>query len=170
MERIIEVFPEGWRQFMEVLLAPIAWIPEAQQMFLAFFLQSSTGWHMMLKVFLLLPPVFLLIAALWSTQLALYTIPFRSRRVSFVSLLIVSWWDGVRSVWMYWTGLVRLGAVALGWALALGRFAVKFLAETLRQVVLAPARMTGRMTQSYFQPGVPWIALFLLIAWGLLEA
>jgi hypothetical protein len=30
--------------------------------------------------------------------------------------------------------------------------------------------MTGQMTQSYFQPGVPWIAFLLLIFWCLLEA
>ena len=30
--------------------------------------------------------------------------------------------------------------------------------------------MTGRMTQTYFQPGVPWVAFVMLLAWCVVEA
>lgn len=168
--RIIEMFPETWQGPLELILAPVAWIPAMQRHLLEFFLESSSGWQAALKLLFLLPPVFLLIAAVWSTQLAVYTVPFRSRRIPFISLLLIAWWDGARTVWMYWTGLIRFLAVAVGWVFSLGRFALKLAAETVRQVVMAPARMTGRMTQSYFQPGVPWIAFLMLILWSALEA
>jgi hypothetical protein len=60
--------------------------------------------------------------------------------------------------------------VAVGWVLSLLRLALKLAVETLRQIVIMPFTMTGRMTQSYFQPGVPWIAFLLLILWCMLEA
>jgi hypothetical protein len=53
---------------------------------------------------------------------------------------------------------------------ALGRLALNLAAEAMKQLVLLPFKMTGQMTQSYFQPGVPWIAFLLLIFWCLLEA
>jgi hypothetical protein len=40
----------------------------------------------------------------------------------------------------------------------------------MKQLIILPFKMTGEMTQSYFQPGVPWIAFLLLIFWCLLEA
>jgi hypothetical protein len=30
--------------------------------------------------------------------------------------------------------------------------------------------MTGRLSKSYFQPGVPWVAFIMLVFWCLLEA
>jgi len=38
------------------------------------------------------------------------------------------------------------------------------------QVALMPFTMTGRMTQTYFRPGVPWVAFVMLIFWCALEA
>jgi hypothetical protein len=46
----------------------------------------------------------------------------------------------------------------------------KLLLEVVRQVALMPFTMTGRMTQSYFTPGVPWVAFVMLIFWCVLEA
>ncbi|MER3423254.1 MAG: hypothetical protein C4293_08490, partial [Nitrospiraceae bacterium] len=40
----------------------------------------------------------------------------------------------------------------------------------IRQLVMMPFAMTGKMTTSYFQPGVPWIAFLMLVFWCLLEA
>src|SRR5437870_13616380 len=73
-------------------------------------------------------------------------------------------------VWMYWVGLVRLAGVTVGWLFMLVRLAVKLLVEAIRQIVMMPFTMTGRMTRSYFTPGVPWIAFLMLIIWCLLEA
>jgi hypothetical protein len=43
-ERMIAVVPEHWRAVVEFLMAPIAWIPRMQELILAFFLYSDTGW------------------------------------------------------------------------------------------------------------------------------
>jgi hypothetical protein len=167
---MLEFIPEQWREFFEFLLLPISWVPAMQQTLIEFFLDSSSVGTALGKFVLLLLPALLLVCAIWCTQLSIYTLPFRSGRIGFVSATLLAWWDGARAVWLYWVGLFRMVIVAVGWVLSLLRLALKLAVETLRQIVIMPFTMTGRMTQSYFQPGVPWIAFLLLILWCMLEA
>src|SRR5258705_12691219 len=60
--------------------------------------------------------------------------------------------------------------VAVGLSVAFGTFVAKLVLEVIRQVALMPFTMTGRMTQSYFTPGVPWVAFVMLVFWCVLEA
>jgi hypothetical protein len=154
---------------LRTLLTPLAWIPDMQRWFLEFFL-SSSGWAAVGKYGLLLLPILLFVAGVWCTLLSLYTIPFRSGRARFAGMLVLSWWDAARAVWFYWVGLFRLVVVALGWCLTLARFALRLAMEALRQILIAPFTLAGRLTGSYFQPGVPWIAFAMLVFWSLLEA
>ncbi len=169
-EQIIEVVPEQWKGIVELLLAPISWIPKMQQVVLEFFLDSPSAWIAVGKILFLLFPAMLWIGAIWCTQLAIYTVPFRSKRVNFFSLILLSWWDAARAVWLYWVGLFRVVAVTAGWIFTLTRLAVKMLMEAGRQMIMLPFTMTGKMTKNYFQPGVPWIAFLMLMFWCLLEA
>src|SRR6266705_1988801 len=158
-----------WRSVIRMLLAPISWIPGLQRWLLAFFL-SSSGWAAAFKFGLLLLPILLFVAGLWCTLLSLYTIPFRSARVKFVGMVVLSWWDAARAAWFYWVGLFRLGVVAIGWCLTLARLALRLVMEALRQLLIAPFTLTGRLSKRYFQAGVPWIAFVMLLFWCLLEA
>jgi hypothetical protein len=115
-------------------------------------------------------PVLLWIGALWCTHLTLYTLPFRSGRIELLRMLLLAWWDTAFAIWMYWVGLGRFVIVVAGWLFTLGRLALNLAAEAMKQLVVLPFKMTGQMTQSYFQPGVPWIAFLLLIFWCVLEA
>ncbi len=170
LEQFTGGLPEEWRPLIETLLLPLAWIPGMQDRIMEFFMEPSAGWVTALKYVLLFPPVLLWIGAIWCTFLALYTLPFRSGRQKFLSMLLISWWDAARSVWQYWVGTFRLCAVVVGWLFTLARLALNFLLEVLRQLLVAPFTVTGRLSKSYFQPGVPWIAFALLIFWSLLEA
>jgi hypothetical protein len=170
IERMIARFPEGWRDVAELVLAPIAWVPRLQEMLLGFFLESDSPWSAAAKYVFLLFPLLLGVVAIWCTQISLYTLPFRSSRSRFVSLLLLAWWDAARVVWMYWVGIIRLAGVALGWALALANLAVRIGVGVARQVVAAPFTVTSLVTRSYFQPGVPWIAFLMLVFWCVLEA
>ena len=158
-----------WRSVIRMLLAPISWIPGLQRWLLDFFL-SSSGWVAVWKYGLLLLPLLLFVAGVWCTLLSLYTIPFRPARVKFVGMVVLSWWDAARAAWFYWVGLFRLGVVALGWCLTLARFALRLVMEAFRQLLIAPFTLAGRLSGSYFQPGVPWIAFVMLVFWSLLEA
>lgn len=170
LDRIIAQVPEQWREVAELVLAPIAWIPRMQEMLIGFFLESPSRWTLAAKCIFLLLPALLGLAALWCTQLSLYTLPFRSARARFVSLMLLAWWDAARAVWLYWVGVVRLAVVAAGWGFTLTRLLIRLVVEAVHHISAMPFIVTGRVTRTYFQPGVPWIAFVMLMFWCVLEA
>jgi len=170
LEQMIAGAPAEWRELAALLLAPIVWVPRLQRFLIHFFLGSSSGWTGTAADVLLALPVLLVLIAVWCTQLSLYTLPFRSRRIDFLSMLLVAWWDAGRAILMYSVGMMRIAAVLAGWVLTLVRFAVRIVFEAIGQLVLLPASMMDRMTDRYFGRGVPWIALLMLVFWCALEA
>lgn len=159
-----------FQEILRILLMPIAWIFPMQRAILDFFLHSSSPWLAVGKYLFLLFPLLLWLGIIWCTQLSLYTVPFRSRRINFITALLLSWWDGARAVWLFWTGLFRLIFVLVGWLFSILRLILKFIVEFIKQIVTAPFTMTGRMTKSFFRPGVPWVAFVSLVFWCMLEA
>jgi hypothetical protein len=170
LNRVVAADAELLRSVFRMLLLPLAWIPGMQKWLLDFFLTSSSGWAAAGKFILLLLPVLLFVAAIWCTMLSLYTILFRSSRVRYAQMVVLSWWDAARATWFYWVGLFRLVVVAIGWFLTLARLALRLAMESFRQLLIAPFTFTGRLSKSYFQPGVPWVAFMMLTFWCLLEA
>jgi len=169
-DQISQMVPDPWQSLFHLLTIPLSWIPDMQQALIGFVLSPTTGWLAGIYYLLLLFPALLWIGAVWCTHLTLYTLPFRSGRIELLKTLLLAWWDMAFCIWMYWVGLARFVMVVFGWFFTLGRLALKLFAETMKQLVILPFKMTGQMTQSYFQPGVPWIAFLLLIFWCLLEA
>ena len=170
MFELLQRIPEPWRQLTDILIAPLAWIPRMQHAMWDFFLEAGPWWLVAGKCIFLAIPAMLAIAAFWCTQLSLYTFPFRSGRAQFIPTMMLTWWDAVRAVCLYWVGMVRFVAVVLGWIVTFTRFVAKLVFEVIRQVALMPFTMTGRMTQNYFTPGVPWVAFVMLVFWCVLEA
>src|SRR5437867_13099460 len=170
IERIIAKLPEAWRGPAELIAAPIAWVPVLQQTLLSFFLESQPGWMAALKYVFLLFPVFLGVVAVWCTGLSVYTVPFRSGRTRFVSLILLAWWDAALSVWLYWVGMIRVVGMMLGWALGLSRLAVRLVVGFVRDIVGTPFTMSSTLMRGYLQPGVPWLAFLMLLFWCGLEA
>ena len=158
------------QEILRILLIPIVWIFPMQRAILDFFLHSSSPWIAAGKFLFLLFPLLLWLGIIWCTQLSLYTVPFRSKRINFITTLLLSWWDGARAVWLFWTGLFRLIFVLIGWLFSILRLVLKFIVEFIKQIVTAPFTMTGRMTKSFFRPGVPWVAFVILVFWCMLEA
>lgn len=161
---------EQWQEILRILLLPISWILPMQRALFNFFLYSSSGWVAAGKYLFLLFPLLLWIGVIWCNQLSLYTIPFRSKRINFIQTLLLAWWDAARAVWLFWVGLFQLVVVLVGWIFSIARLIVKFIVEVIRQLVTAPFRATGRMTRSFFRPGVPWVAMLILVFWCVLEA
>ena len=170
MEQMATLATDQWQEILEILLVPIKWIIPLQKALIDFFVHSSSAWGAIGKYLFLFFPLLLLLGALWCTQLSLYTVPFRSKRINFITTLLLAWWDGARAVWLFWVGLFRLVVVVLGWIFSVARLAVKFIVVALKHILLAPFAMTGRMTKSFFRPGVPWIAFLILVFWCMLEA
>ena len=90
IDRIISKLPEAWRGPAELVAAPIAWVPVLQQTLMSFFFDPQPGWMAALKYVFLLFPVLLGVVAVWCTGLSVYTMPFRSARTRFVSLVLLA--------------------------------------------------------------------------------
>jgi hypothetical protein len=170
IDRIIAKLPEAWRGPAEFVAAPIAWVPVLQQTLMSFFFDPQPGWMATLKYLFLLVPVLLGVVAVWSTGLSVYTLPFRSSRTRFISLVLLAWWDAALAVWLYWVGMVRVAGVVLGWALGISRLTVRMVMGFIREVVGTPFAMSSMMLRGYFKPGVPWLAFMMLLLWCVLEA
>jgi len=170
IDRIIGKLPEAWRGPAELVAAPIAWVPVLQQTLMSFFFDPQPGWMAALKYVFLLFPVLLGVIAVWCTGLSVYTMPFRSARTRFISLVLLAWWDAALAVWLYWVGMVRVVGVVLGWLLGIARLALRIVTGFVRDVVGTPVAMSGKLMRSYFKPGVPWLAFVMLLSWCVLEA
>jgi hypothetical protein len=170
IDRIISKLPEAWRGPAELVATPIAWVPVLQQTLMSFFFDPQPGWMAALKYVFLLFPVLLGIVAVWSTGLSVYTLPFRSSRTRFVSLVLLAWWDAALAVWLYWVGMVRVAGVVLGWVLGIARLGLRLVTGFLREIVGTPVAMSSMLMRGYFKPGVPWVAFVTLIVWCVLEA
>src|SRR3989442_2251744 len=170
IDRIIAKPPEAGRGPVELVAGPMAWVPVLQPMLIGFFFESQSGWIAAMKYIFLLFPVFLGVVAVWCTGLSVYTLPFRSGRTRFVSLIVRAGWDPALAVWLYWVGMIRVVGVVLGWALGISRLAVRLLTGFIRDIVGTPFAMSSMLMRGYLQPGVPWLAFVMLLFWCGLEA
>jgi len=162
--------PERWQDVIELLLTPIAWVPRLQEALIAFFLDPASPWVTGAKYVFLLFPALLGVAAVWITLLSLYTLPFRARRARFVAMMLLAWWDAARAVTLYWVGVVRVAAVAVGWVASLAALVVRLVVEAIHRLATTPILLTSQVAHRYVAPGTPWVALLTLLAWCALEA
>ena len=167
---IATMVPAQTQDLLDLLAAPVSWIPGVQKMLVGMVLHHSSVEVTVASYLLLLFPTLLAISGIWCTMLSVYTVPFRSGRVDLLKMLLLAWWDSALASWTYWVGLGRFVIVVMGWLITLAQLAFRLVVDTIRQVIMFSFTMTGMMTQSYFQPGVPWVAFFLLVFWCLLES
>jgi len=168
-ESLVALFPAEWRGTITVLAAPLRWIPEWQGMMLSWFAAQHPLVMILAGAGLVMPP-FLLVAGTWSPIVSLYTLPFRSGRGSFVTSLLMAWWDAGRCIWLYWSGMARLAMAVVGWLLGSVKFLLLTLRNTLLGLLRSPLAMLDWTSRRYFQPGVPWLAFLVLVLWSGVEA
>ena len=154
----------GW------LAVPFAWIIDWQAVVFGFTLSGVSAWEVILKGLFLVLPVGLIVAGMWTSMFAAYTLPFRSGRGGFLFAMLMSWWDAGRSVWFFWAGTVRLGVVLIGWFWNTMRAMARLFWQTVKGAASSPFALLDWTSRQYFQPGVPWIAFFLIVFWSAIEA
>lgn len=159
------------QETLRVVLSPFAWLLDWQRYVLGFAVTGDSVGLIVLKVVLILLPSALLVAAMWCTMAALYSLPFRlGRTASLLTALLMSWWDAGRMVWFYWAGLVRFIFVALGWIWGLLKLAGSLFVRLVKFIFTRPLALLDWATRQYFQPGVPWLAFLFILFWSALEA
>ncbi|MFH1259215.1 MAG: hypothetical protein ABII74_05310 [Elusimicrobiota bacterium] len=162
--------PQGWEGFYQLIILPVFWIPAVQaQILLAAWPGQMLTEILFRRIFILLPGL-LIIASLWTTMLAVYTIPFRSNRAHLIAALALNWWDLLKALWLFWVGIFRFAFLSLGWFWGLIVMIIRILSEFVKELILFPFRIGTQFSSKYFQPGVPWLAVILTIFWSALEA
>jgi hypothetical protein len=169
-ESLIQLFPVEWHGELTVLTAPLRWIPEWQAFLVGSITSAPTTAGAIAASIVLLAPVLLLIAGVWCTMVSLYTLPFRSGRGSFITALLMAWWDAGRTIWLFWTGMIRVAVALVGWIIGTVRFFLLFLRNLVIGVLRSPLTLLDWTSRRYFQPGVPWIAFLVLLVWSAVEA
>src|SRR5204862_5071366 len=164
-----QIFPAQWQGAVLLLLAPLRSLAQVQSTIVDAILGSHPAGRLLLWVVLLVP-VLLLSAGMWCTALSLYTIPFRSGRGTFLTGLLMQWWDAGRVIWLFWTGMLRVGIALVGWVIGSVRFGLLMLKNIVLGIVRSPLTLLDGASRSYFQPGVPWVAFMVLTIWCAIEA
>src|SRR5437867_9184320 len=127
-------------------------------------------WLLAMKRLFLLMPLGAVVLGYWASVLSLPTIVVRAKRRTFISLVLVTWWDLSRAIFTFWGGvfrfLARLVISLLGMCqmLLIGTWAV------VQELVALPLRMLRSVSTNVLQPGVPWIAVAMTFFWCIFEA
>ncbi|MFH1282648.1 MAG: hypothetical protein ABII27_03180 [bacterium] len=169
-EAIEQAFPPQWQIPIKLLLTPISWIPKVQSALINFSLFSSNSvLAVFIWIFIFLPCLLFIVGA-WCSMLGIYTYPFRRSRNLFVVTLFITWWDSIRSVWLFWVGAFRFVWLAFGWFLGAIKITIGVIFEAMRQIFYYPFLLFSNMGRQYFRAGIPWIAVMLTVLWIFLEA
>ena len=169
-EALISYLPSEWHRSVEFIGAPLWWIPEWQSAVINFGWYADSISGVLWRRFFLLLPILLLIVAVWSTMLSLYTLPFRSNRGKFLTIIALGWWDTGRGIWFFWTGMMRFAALLVGWAWSLVALIVRMAFVGVKGFITSPLALFDSVASRYLKPGVPWIAVMLTLVWAALEA
>ena len=127
-------------------------------------------WLMLLKRTFLLLPIGAAFMGYWTTVLSIPTILVRSRRRTFVSLMLVTWWDLARSTFTFWGGVFRFALQLFVSLLGAGQMILMGLWTLVAELFLLPFRFVRRMGSNVLSPGVPWIAVTMTFFWCVFEA
>src|SRR3954463_1207724 len=168
-DSLAQIFPAQWQGAVILLLAPLSWLASVQST-IAY---ALIGAHPVGRAFLwavLLIPILVIAVGMWCTALSLYTIPFRSGRGTFLTALLMTWWDAGRCIWLFWSGMLRVGVALIGWVIGSVRFGLLMLKNILLGIVRSPLTLLDGASRSYFQPGVPWLAFIVLTIWCAIES
>src|SRR3954466_10888737 len=168
-DSLAQIFPAQWQGAVILLLAPLSWLADVQSTIAHALISAHPAGRALLWAVLLIP-VLVIAVGMWCTALSLYTIPFRSGRGTFLTALLMTWWDAGRCIWLFWSGMLRVGVALVGWVIGSIRFGLLMLKNTLLAVFRSPLTLLDGASRSYFQPGVPWLAFIVLTIWCAIES
>jgi hypothetical protein len=127
-------------------------------------------WLMLAKRMFVLLPLGATILGYWTSVLSLPTIVVRSRRRTFASLVIVTWWDLARATFAYWGGTFRFALTLIISLLGAVQMIVIGIWAIVQELLLMPLRLVRNLGGNVLNPGVPWIAVVMTFFWCVFEA
>ena len=170
-ESFADLFPANWRPAILALTAPFRWLAAWQSAGARAMIGHSQTAGFIAAEILLIVPLFLIVAGSWSTAASLYTVPFRSGRGRFLTLLLMTWWDAGRCILFFYTGMVRVVVAFLGWIVGAVRFGLRMIKSLIIGLVRSPITIIQNSSRAYFEAGgMPWVAFLILLLWSAVEA
>ena len=170
-ESFADLFPANWRPAILILTAPFRWMAAWQGFLMRWTFGHDQTIGFVAGEILLIVPVLLIFAGTWSSAASLYTIPFRSGRGRFLTLLLMTWWDAGRCILFFYTGMVRVLVAFLGWIIGSVRFGLRMLKSLIIGLVRSPITLIQNSSRAYFEAGgMPWVAFLILLLWSAVEA
>jgi len=170
-ESFADLFPANWRPAILILTAPFRWMAAWQGFMMRWTFGHEQTIGFVAGEILLIVPVLLIFAGTWSSAASLYTIPFRSGRGRFLTLLLMTWWDAGRCILFFYTGMVRVLVAFLGWIIGSVRFGLRMIKSLIIGLVRSPITLIQNSSRAYFEAGgMPWVAFLILLLWSAVEA
>jgi len=127
-------------------------------------------WLMALKRLFLLLPLGAIALGYWTSVLSVPTILVRTKRKTFVSLVLVTWWDLGRATFTFWGGALRFVLQLAVSVLGTVQVILVGLWVMLQELVMMPFRMVRDIGTNVLSPGTPWIAVGMTFVWCVFEA
>lgn len=170
-ESFAALFPANWQPAILILTAPFRWLAAWQGLMLHWTIGHNQTIGFVAGEVLLTVPIFLIVAGTWCSAASLYTVPFRSGRGRFLTLVLMTWWDAGRCILFFYTGMIRVVVALVGWVIGAVRFGLRMIKSLLIGIVRAPITLIQNSSRSYFQAGgMPWVAFLILMFWSAVEA
>ena len=170
-ESFAELFPANWRPAILILTAPFRWLAAWQGMMLRWIFGHQQTVGFIVGEALLIIPILLICAGTWTSAASLYTVPFRSGRGRFFTLLLMTWWDAGRCILFFYTGMVRVVVAFVGWIIGSVRFFLRMLKSLIIGIIRSPITLIQNSSRAYFEAGgMPWVAFLILMLWSAVEA
>ncbi len=170
LSKIESAFSPEWQPVVQILFIFVSWIPPVLMAMWDFLWHSPSLGVAFLKLLFLALPVLFMVIGICCTMFSIYTLPFRSERTQFIAALLTTWWDGGRAIATFWAGIARFVFLSFGWLYGVARIVLYGLYLAVVELLTLPFSLLKRATQSYLQPGIPWIALTLTLLWSLVES
>jgi hypothetical protein len=127
-------------------------------------------WLLAMKRLFLLMPLGAVVLGYWTSVLSLPTIVVRAKRRTFVSLVLVTWWDLARAIFTFWGGVFRFLLQFVISLFGMVQILVVGIWAVIQELVAMPLRMIRSISSNVLNPGVPWIAVGMTLFWCVFEA
>ena len=127
-------------------------------------------WISMGKRLFILLPVLAVILGCWVTIACILTVLMRQRRVAFLTVLLVTWWDLGKSIIYFWGGIIRFFFNLVIALVGLFKVAIFGIWSVVQEIIYTPFRLIKGLSQNVLSSPVPWVAVFMTVFWCLIEA
>lgn len=126
-------------------------------------------WIMLAKRIFLMLPVLGIILGCWTSIACVLTVPIRQNRREFITTIFITWWDLGKSIVLFWGGIFKLLFSLVVAILGLARIFLFAAWAVVQDMLLIPFGIARRAMHSVMSSSIPWIAVFLTLAWCLIE-